>query len=195
MNDVMFSLGQLIPMGKDPASRGKTPIFWRVLAFDGNRILVISDRVLKEMKPLQKAQNEKPWEKDYYCNFNYKWSGCDIYKYLNGKFLKEYGLDEYNIVNVPHETAGTDFTEDETTEEGIFLLSEDEAERYFKSSDRIAADLDGRISAWALRSPSRENCFSTMKVATTGFVIPTGIPVSLPIGIRPAFWVAPKNYS
>ncbi|MCL1894681.1 MAG: DUF6273 domain-containing protein [Holophagaceae bacterium] len=112
---------------------------WRVLDRQGNKVLMITEDVLENCV--------------YHNNFtSVTWETCDLRKYLNSDFLQSFSekeqrqIAETSIINPnnpQHRTSGGKDTTDK-----VFLLSIEEAHRYFSdNSDRKANDW------WWLRSP------------------------------------------
>ena len=75
------------------------------------------------------------------------------------------------------------------TEDNIFLLSIDEANKYFKSDDERIANYDGEAAWWWLRSPGYDGS-NAAYVNRGGNVDYFGDYVSHDdIAIRPALWI------
>ncbi|MBO7700155.1 MAG: hypothetical protein J6S47_03690, partial [Eubacteriaceae bacterium] len=76
------------------------------------------------------------------------------------------------------------------TEDYIFLLSTEEAEKKYLSSDtsRIALDSKGERSEWWLRSPGDDNGRAA-SVFEKGGVWHTGECINDVYGVRPALWI------
>lgn len=155
-------------------SNGKEPIEWRVLAVEGNRAYVVS----------QKALDAHAFNADE--DDGNDWNSSDLKKWLENDF------------------ASQAFTGDEMKEinGAPALLSVDEANKYFKSdNDRIcmptqqavgngAWTWDGNGACdWWLRSPGVDS-YNAAHVVADGGVYPDGGYVDLTVlAVRPALWV------
>ena len=152
---------------------------WRVLAVEGDRVLVISEEIV-DLRPYSHGDVETAWEQ------------CDLRAWLNDDFYN--GLP----IIMKHILAGTADGEDL-----VFLLSVDEASMYFQSdSDRMAhlsifeeLELenfygDDDYWYWWLRSPG-ESAYFAACVGYDGSVEPGGNQVNADNGgVRPAIWLA-----
>jgi hypothetical protein len=118
------------------------PITWRVLAIEGGKALVISEDILtvRQYDDLGvSAFDEVDWE-----SASATWAESDIRAWLNSEFLdtvftgeEQKAIDLTPISNPDNPEYGTEGGVE--TEDRVFLLSIDEANRYFSnSSDRIA---------------------------------------------------------
>jgi hypothetical protein len=172
---------------------------WRVLDVQGDRALILTEDVIEERK-----YNEE--------DTNVTWEECTLRKYLNDEFLQRFTKEqqrqiiETEIRNPDNLWYGTEGGRD--TKDKIFLLSLEEAGRYFGGSGqlrnknpkseyyindqynpaRIAKDTDGKACWWWLRSPG----FSTDGAAFVnldGFVFVSGSVVVSYGGVRPALWL------
>ena len=155
-------------------SNGKEPIEWRVLAVEGNRALVVSD----------KALDAHAFNSD--TDKGNKWESSDLKTWLDNDFATQAFTDEDKKV-----IDGTPT-----------LLSVDEANKYFKSDkDRICyptkqAVKDGAWKSddngacfWWLRSPGVDS-FRAAIVYYGGYVYSDGINVDrTDDAVRPALWV------
>ncbi len=195
-------VGDTIYFGKyeqdNTSSNGKEEIEWKVLDKDENgRMLVISkyavDCVNYHSSPKQIT-----------------WENSDIRKWLNNDFIanafssKEKSYIKTTTVdnsgNPDYKVNGGNSTNDR-----VFLLSIDEAKRYFpKAIDRICiatnhaqtkgSELDGitRACRWWLRSPG-STLYSASSVKIDGFILQIGTPVSIDKSfVRPAMWIEIK---
>ncbi|MCR4595006.1 MAG: DUF6273 domain-containing protein, partial [Clostridiales bacterium] len=164
-------------------------ITWRVLAKEENKILVISDKALFDM-----SYNEE------YTGIT--WEKCTLRKYLNNDFLNNCFSEEnqkrilktkvINDNNPEYETSGGADTVDK-----VFLLSIDEANKYFTSdNDRKARDIRGQKSWWWLRSPGNHS-YNAAYVYYVGSVSDRGAYVNcngnygdhVDGAVRPALWI------
>lgn len=157
------------------ASNGKEPIEWRVLAVEGNRAYVVS----------QKALDAHAFNADN--NDGNDWNSSELKAWLENDFASQ-------------AFAGNEVKEIDGTPT---LLSVDEVSKYFKSdNDRICMptlqavndgawilDEDNGASTWWLRSPGRRSDFAA-RVLDDGVVRSGGDYVDAAgIAVRPALWV------
>ena len=127
-------------------SNGKEVIEWIVLAKEGDKALVISDKAL-DCKPYNEEYEDATWE------------NCTLRKWLNSTFLNNAFTSEEqalilttNVVNDDNPNYGT--SGGNNTQDKIFLLSIDEANKYFSKNDRICAPTDYAIAHGAWTSDS-----------------------------------------
>lgn len=109
---------------------GKERIEWKVLNKKGNKVLLISRKIL-DVQPYNIEYKDITWEK------------CTLRKWLNKDFLKAgFSADEQKkirntrAINKDNSEFGTKGGKDTTDK--IFLLSTDEANKYLKGYTRIA---------------------------------------------------------
>ena len=139
-------------------ANGPEPIEWRVLEVNGGSALAVSEEALDA-----RAYNSE-W-------VNITWAECTLRGWLNGEFYDTAFNEEEKgrialteVENKDHPRYGTEGGED--TEDRIFLLSLEEAERYFEDDeDRRAFPTEYAIAKhaymnsdlgtvwWWLRSP------------------------------------------
>lgn len=189
-------VGSLVNFGSyeqdNDTSNGAEPIAWRVLKREQERVLLLSEVCL----------DARPYHTK---NMDITWAESDIRSWLNGAFIdsafdgqEQLILLETTIVNksnAKYKTNGGKETQDK-----VFLLSQEEAEKFFtslnerKTQGSILAVAGMKMSTnkyvkWWLRSPG-----STSRVATTvnstGTVLQSSDPVSSTAAIRPAIWVS-----
>ncbi len=156
------------------ASNGKEPIEWRVLAVEGNRAYVVS----------QKALDAHAFNADE--DDGNDWNSSDLKKWLENDFASQaFAGDEMKEIS----GAPT-------------LLSIDEANKYFMSdrdrqccpTDRLKQqwgwDLDDNDACdWRLRSPSVDS-YDAAGVSSNGYVNSDGLyVVYADLAVRPALWV------
>lgn len=184
-------------------ANGKEPIEWIVLDKQDGKILLISKYCLDE-KLYNDEQKEVPWDQ------------CTLRKWLNSTFMDEaFNKEEQNRIvtttvkaqkNPDYPTLFNNAGKD--TEDKIFLLSIQEAKRYFNSDDDRGTydteyaiersvslyDSDG-YDVWWLRSPGE----NSSRIAIVGICgqINTGGTVAfdswgLTNGVRPALWIKVK---
>lgn len=186
-----------IAFGKFPQSESgrEEPLLWRVLDIDEEKkkALMITEKLIISHR---------------YHNKNRKitWEKCDLRKWLNEEFYNlAFSLKESEriipteINNSANKYYGTDGGN--STKDKVFILSLEEAEKYFKSdSDKITGATkllikqgvylyDKGMGWWWLRSPGRySNCAAC--VDPSGGVIVIGYYVHNDgIGVRPAIWL------
>ena len=176
----------------DP-DNGAEPVEWQVLAVENGRALLISRYGL----------DAKPYNKTY---INVTWRSGTLRKWLNGDFFsrtftpaeKEY-IAEVKIKNPNNPSARS--WGGPATKDRIFLLSIDEADRYFAGDDArqcVASEYakaNGAFTGingkawWWLRSPGRDN-FTAAVALYDGYVTNLGRAViDTSNVVRPAFWL------
>lgn len=171
---------------------GKEKIEWKVLSKKGKKALLISKDIL----------DIKPYHKEY---VDITWEDSSIRKWLNHIFLNAAFTNKekkriikttvVNKDNEEYETKGGNDTKDK-----VFLLSIDEAKRYFRTDEERIASLTAyslsekkRIGLekewWWLRSPGGSPSIAA-RVNHDGWVIVSGYIVFSEFeGVRPAIWV------
>ncbi|MDR2586789.1 MAG: DUF6273 domain-containing protein [Coriobacteriales bacterium] len=155
-------------------------IYWWVLDVQDGRALLISQDILEE-----RAYNDKLTE--------VTWETCSLRAYLNGEFLNIRFSEEEQARIALSTVASKDNPEYETpggsvTEDKVFLLSIDEAKRYFASDSDRVAKYQGSDSWWWLRSPG-DDANRAARVYLDGSVILNGYGVDYGSGVRPALWL------
>ena len=180
-------------------SNGKETIEWQVLAKGNNKILVIS----------QYALDAKPYNTEYE---DITWETCTLRIWLNETFLNEaFSEAEQSIIQTSEVPAGRNpkysIALGNDTEDRIFLLSIDEANKYFASDEarmcvptayakangaRTNDDykVDGAATCWWwLRSPGDYLNYAA-SVDGVGGVRSNGNHVSSGLGcVRPTLWI------
>ena len=174
-------------------SNGKEEIEWTVLDKDGLSLFLISTQAL-DCQPYNTSYTDVTWE------------SCTLRKWLNESFLNAaFSAEEQAIIqstNVsPDKNPKYDTDPDSATTDKVFLLSIDEAEKYFASDDarqcqptayavENGAYENGSGNCWWwLRSPG-DYQGSTAYVHSDGSVGCYGGYVNYDIGcVRPALWV------
>ena len=115
-------------------------------------------------------------------------------EWLNGNFLNDVFSEaekkqiiETTLDNPDNLDYGVEGGNDTT--DMIFLLSIDEAEKYFSSDEeRKATYTNGSLSCWWLRSPGAYDYY-TAGISTDGSIGKYGDFFDEKYGIRPAIWV------
>lgn len=174
-------------------SNGAEEIEWIVLDVDKNAALVISKYVL----------DIGAFNDEYSESSNITWGICQLREWLNGPFYSAaFGPDHRGRILTSEVPAGknpeSSVRPGKDTKDRIFLLSMEEAYRYFDSdsarrcfgtpySYAVGAETDGDGACyWWLRSPGIEPSSVTL-VTRSGVVFPNGFSCGhLPYpGIRP----------
>ena len=179
-------------------SNGPEPIGWRVLEVSGGSALIVSEYALDA-----RAYNE-----DYE---SVTWAECTLRRWLNGEFYETaFNEDEKGrialtkVKNADNPEYGTEGGED--TEDHVFLLSLEEAERYFEDDeDRRAFPTEYAIARnvwvrektgpvwWWLRSPGNYHEIAA-GVRTDGSLHYYGNYVHIyRYAVRPAFRLIIEN--
>ena len=196
--------GQAASEDQSPARPGDIMPFggydWRVLDVRDNRVLLISDKII-ETKAYHNGGATITWEK------------CTLREYLNGEFYDKFSaaekaaIAETTIPNEDNQWFGT--SGGAATADKIFLLSLEEAVRYFGDSGqlenrpklkpsyitdqydsaRIAKNASGKALWRWLRSPGNRSDRAAI-VNLDGFVYIDGSSVdNYSGGVRPALWL------
>lgn len=189
------SVGDIITFGtyeqNNVVGDGKEDIEWIVLKKSGNKILIISNKML-DLQPYHYASTEVTW------------ADCDLRSWLNSDFLNTAFSDSEKTIIAKSEifTAGVgEHLADCTTKDKVFILSKEEAIKFFptKASRRPSATLytkskqaedpDKSIaSEWFLRTPS-EVPGAQKFVYKDGSVDYGGASNTLKLGVRPCMWL------
>ena len=108
-------------------SNGKEDIEWLVLAKEGNKLLLISDKAL-DCKPYNES------------NVDITWETCSLRNWLNKTFLNTaFSTKEQAIIQNTNVSADANPYHDtdpgKATKDKVFLLSINEAEKYFASDE------------------------------------------------------------
>jgi len=158
---------------------------WRVLDMQVDKALLITEDVIEQRK-----YNES-W-------IGVTWETCTLRKYLNGEFLQRFTEEERRKIvekwisnpdNPSYRTKGGNDTKDH-----VFLLSIDEATRFFNNdSDRVAKNQNNEECWWWLRSPGGSS-YNAAIVSYVGDVgVGGGIVINYSGGVRPAFLLNLKS--
>ena len=163
----------------------KEPIEWLVLAEKDGKALLISKYAL----------DCKPYNQN---NCNITWENCTLRKWLNSEFINNAFSEEGQqiIVLTKNDTNGS-----RTTEDKVFLLSIEEAQKYFKNAEERkcmptpyakqhdAWSSDDNFCSWWLRSPGLDQD-NAAHVLNGGDVYGFGDRVNfVSSAIRMAMWV------
>lgn len=166
---------------------GKEPIEWLVLERKNNKVFVISKYIL---------------DKKSFCNDTYAavWSVCSIREWLNQEFINNaFSAEEKKAIittTIPAEyNLWYEEVVGEKTENKVFLLSIDEANKYFSSDESrkcIGKELAKHFeeeSDWLLRSGGRHDRCYVAYVDSTGTIKTYGELNIIGNGVRPAMWI------
>jgi hypothetical protein len=157
---------------------------WRVLDIDrqNNRVLIITSNIVT-IKAYHERFEEITWEQ------------CTLRRWLNNDFICSLPTDSRerivaaNVVNQDNPYHGTPTLGGNNTIDKVFLLSIDEANRYFMDdADRVACYQDGQAGWWWLRSPGGGSDYAAY-VLYIGNVYGGGHRVQGGGGVRPALWI------
>ena len=177
------------------AENDKEEITWLVLAVEGDKALVISEKVLDA----KKYNSEKT---------DITWENSTMRKWLNNEFMeaafkkkeskKIVETTLTNLDNPKHKTPGGNETKDK-----IFLLSLDELEKYFKTPElrsamgtafaeknglKLGQYINNKGTAmWLLRTPGHK-ANGVCYVNNDGIDYTTFVDYES-CGIRPAMWI------
>ena len=186
------SVGEIVEFGN---WRGE-PIAWRVLDIEDDRALLISEDVLelRQYDGLERYYGERLSDADIDWNsVSITWADSEIRAWLNDDFLSEaFSAGERRAIrlseisNPDNPKYGTLGGRD--TEDRVFLLSIDEAERYFASSSDRIARYEGEAWWWWLRSPGIGSSYAAI-VSYNGDVYDDGYIVYSNYGVRPALYI------
>lgn len=169
----------------------KSPIEWKILKKEKDRVLMVSKYAL-DVKPYNTTAANVTWE------------DCSLRKWLNGTFLESaFSQDEQDMIKL---------TSNESSQDKVFLLSRTEAQTYFKTDEERRVEstkyavekcYDKYYTAnrrfWWLRSQTDESSWSGNAadiVSGSGSLVeyksvaPCMHRVDAPnISVRPAIWV------
>ena len=158
---------------------GKNGTWWRVLDVDIEKrtVLAISEYEIAKM-PYNNLCRKTTWE------------ACSLRAWLNGEYYKNSfseaekdAIKETECINSDNPHYGTEGGN--TTKDKIFLLSLDEAEKYFTSSDDRAVPSG---NSWWLRSPGHKSNYTAV-INSYGMINPAGHFSDSVYAIRPALYV------
>ena len=149
---------------------------WLILKTEETKMLIISEDVIME-----KAYHES--------GIASTWADCSLRTYLNNEFYNTFNAADKAMIL---ETTNYGVKDDKDTKDKIFLLNEDEVNRYFTNNgDRIARyqyygsenDTWFAGESWWLRSPMNYG------VDYNGAVSNVKPNISEKCGIRPVMWI------
>lgn len=192
-------VGDIIYMGNyeqdNNLSNGKEEIEWIVLEKDENGKMLLVSRYALDCRHYHSSAKQVTWE------------NCDLRAWLNKDFMSNaFNSSEKALIKATSikNDGNSDYKIEgsKNTTDSIFLLSIDEAKRYFpKTVDRICkstayADAQGseigtltHYCRWWLRNPGA-SLYNASSVKIDGFILQMGTPVSVDKSyVRPAMWV------
>lgn len=182
-------------------SNGTEDIEWLVLAKENNKILVISDKAL-DSQPYNEKRQSITWEQ------------CSLRKWLNDSFLNAAFSEEERAL-IQNTTVSADKNPSYNTSPGnattdkVFLLSINEAKKYFNSNDARKCAPTAYAKAqgantnntnktpsgadacwWWLRSPGNYQNYAA-HVLSDGSVYYRGYNINYDhFCVRPALWIS-----
>ena len=178
-------VGDLIIFGEyeqdDNFSNGKESLEWRVLYKDDKKLLVISEYALDTRKYDDSKFGKVDWE------------NCSLRRWTNEKFYNQaFGHIEKLIIQ------STDMNDK------VFILSQEEAERYFSSDESrqcsrtIYASHKSKTgndeSRWWLRDTEYRGNSATItsgaEIYSSGEILNPGDAVYNELDVRPALWLS-----
>lgn len=170
------------------------PLWWKVLAVEDGKALLITEVIVDSVR-YHNSRAEVTWE------------SCFLRGWLNGGFLEQSFTDSERsrIAETVIETPGNaewDTAGGNPAKDRIFLLSEEESQRYFRNdADRRAivsafarsrgsyASTSGHYGTWRLRTPGAHGHL-VLVVSAGGSIDDIGGEVfDRFFGNRPAMWV------
>jgi hypothetical protein len=159
---------------------------WIVLAVETDRALLIT----KDCGLNVRYQNgDKLW--------NTTWDSCSMRDHLNNNFFNHLPARwQKRVIEVTNENPNNPeygAVGGPSTRDRVFLLSIDEANKYFKSNnERVAKSVVG-VCTWWLRSPGFDDIHATY-VNVDGCIVIKGQYVSdRSTCLRPAMWIEIKS--
>jgi len=161
------------------------PYSWRILHINGDSALIISENII-ELRGYHTSHK-----------IDITWEECELRHYLNTTFYKLFDCGEQRCImpmivkNANNTVYGTKGGND--TADHIFILSEAEAEVFFKDdSDRIAYYND-EAQWWWLRSPGRVQNIAA-RINRQGVIYVRGNFTNYhSVGVRPVLWLKLTN--
>lgn len=198
-------VGCTITFGQYPqgANGEIEPLKWRVLDVRGEKALLITDKIIDCVDKFSIIRTREP----------YTWRTSSLRRWMNNVFFgKAFNWEQQQkIITVSNGNPDDAYSDSEeyVTEDKIFALSVNEAERYFatnvdrKASASAYAELlchsrcpwDDK-GAWWLRSPIKERAITKASYVSEGGHIEDrykkwSSPIyDSEIGVRPAMWIS-----
>ena len=182
-------IGDSVWLGKYEQDRstvnGKEDIEWLVLEVTNEKVLVISKYAL-DCLPYNADEGGITWE------------GSDLREWLNSDFFHVAFSEQENAM-ISMSTVSCETGND--TQDKIFLLSVEEAEKYVSSGEKTCQPTRYAEARGAMGSDSSDNCPWWLRtggkmgsyavfVDRKGAVVTTGIAVqNITVGVRPAMWI------
>lgn len=178
---------------------GKEPIEWIVLDKDGDRMLLLS-RFCLDCRMYHNNRNDEV----------ITWETCSMREWLNTEFFQTAfsGVEQTIVETVELENPAnheTGIDGGNPTTDKVFLLSLDEAERYFAEPSERATTCTAYAEAhgarlsddlhnawWFLRTPGYQSD-DVVYVSSGGYIDADGQPIAYEdnMTIRPAVWITP----
>ncbi len=149
---------------------------WLVLAIEEDRLFLITEDCLQTEMAYNSQANDLSWE------------ASTVRSWLNSEFLSTY-FDQEEQAKILTTTVVTENSPD--TQDQVYLLSSEEAELYFYTSeDRMGQNSSGRSQRWMLRSTVGGGFSSNQAeyVNTNGQINDIGIQNAY-ASPRPVIWV------
>lgn len=161
------------------------PIVWQVLDIDTDKqaALLISKDCIDVM------------EMDYDGNENYTWDNSNLCYWLNYEFryFNFTQLERNKMLETVQENPAnseTGISSGEPTDEWLFVLSMDEANKYFKEDADRVAYYNEEPQGWWLRTAGGETGWYAMVIHDdSGQIDANGSHEANSYGVRPACWV------
>ena len=182
------NVGDYVEFGRYPqTAEGEVrPVEWQVLARENNKALVISRYVLD-------ARRFDPESND--------WSESEIRRWLNGEFYNSTFSGEEKVRIISFFSGEENAHIISFNEDNVFLLSREEAEKYF--ADEVARKckptayamakgalkIDDFSFSWCLRSPVPDLSDCVYYVSNDGDIDDFGFVSSNDGSVRPALWI------
>lgn len=180
------SIGDIVKMGSyeqdNDSSNGKEVIEWKVLAKEGNKVLLISQYALNYQQ-YNTSRTDVTWET------------CSLRLWLNDEFYNEAFSDtDKQLITTSTVTAdknpsyGTNQGND--TSDKVFLLSINEVNKYFSSSSDKECKYKYKDNCWWWLRTSGSSSINAAYVSIDGSVYAYGRIGDSGSATRPAMWVS-----